>query len=788
MMTPDKDYTQLVNDNVSIYKPSRAGSGVEILGVKEVQEKFSVERPEQVIDILALWGDSSDNVPGAPGIGEKTSKRLIGRFGSVENLLKNVNMLSGKQRENLINFKDQILLSKELVTIKTDIPLEATLNTLEVREHNKEKLSELYIELEFRNLLNRLNNNFTEQKQSKQIDLFNSVKPESNTPQRDINYSFADTPFLRKNIIEKLQKCKKLSLFPVTKTNENNKIGKFSVLGFAFGVSNGESVYIAFPENENDVIKVLNELKPIFENTEINIIAHQLKNIVLFLKQHNINLKTKIFDTEVAHYLLEPEQKHDINLLREKYLDVKFGNIIQHEDLFGKKGKNDALNISVSLEKISHYACAQADVVFHLEETFLSLLQEKKTLDLFNLIEMPLIHSLVTMENNGVCVDKEILHDISEKLNKEILEIEHDIYKLANKEFNISSPKQLGIILFEDLNISEKPPRTKTKQYATGEDILVKYREKHPIINQILEYRSIKKLLSTYVDVLPNLVDPQTQRIHSTFKQTVTATGRLSSTNPNLQNIPIREERGKMIRKAFIPSDKEHVFFSADYSQIELRIMAHLSKDPNMLAAFRDNNEDIHRATAAKIFKITPEEVSDTMRSQAKTANFGIIYGISAFGLAQRLDIPRKDAKLLIENYFETFPDVKTFIEKSIETARANEYVETILGRRRNLPDINSKNAMVRSFAERNAVNAPIQGSAADIIKIAMIGIQQAFDENNLQSEMILQVHDELNFNVLKSEKDIVKDIVVHEMENAISLRVPLIATHSFGNNWLEAH
>jgi DNA polymerase-1 len=793
MMTPDKDFTQLVTDNIKIFKPSRSGSGSEILDVEKVNEKFGIKNPLQVIDILALWGDSSDNVPGAPGIGEKISKNLIGRFGSVENLLENVNKLSGKQRENIINNKEQILLSKKLVTIETKVKTEIELDELKYEEFNAEKLSELFLELEFKTLRERVLVNSKELQNKGQIDLFSStidsqqIKNEEKKEQIK-NYKLIDTEYLRSELIKELNKQSKIGIHFLIE-NPTESLNIFSTLaGMSLTYEHSSTYFVAFPNNRNETKKIINEFSAIFENNKTELIGHNTKSIKTVLEFFGLNLKNKLFDTEIAHYLIEPEQKHDLVSISKVYLS-SYTTLIDYQEEFNRTINKKNISIfNLMLDRLCNYACAMCDATFILSEVFIAEMKKMNLYELFISVEMPLVDVLAKMELTGMCIDTKKLEKISKSLQSEVQDIEKDIYAAAGSQFNIASPKQLGEVLFEKLKISNKPPLTKTKQYATGEEILLKYKNDHPIIDKILEYRGIKKLLNTYVDVLPKLINSETGRIHTTFNQTITATGRLSSINPNLQNIPIREERGKLVRAAFVACDKDHVFFSADYSQIELRIMAHLSRDKNMIDAFIKNKEDIHRATAAQIFKINENEVTDDMRTKAKTANFGIIYGISAFGLSQRLNISRSDAKELIDNYFESFPGVKEFMDKSIEIARKQEYVETILGRRRNLPDINSRNAVVRGYAERNAINAPIQGSAADIIKIAMINIHRRLIEEQLKSKMILQVHDELNFDVLKTELDSVREIVIYEMENAISLRVPLVVAYGEGNNWLEAH
>ncbi|MDD4234384.1 MAG: DNA polymerase I, partial [Bacteroidales bacterium] len=594
--------------------------------------------------------------------------------------------------------------------------------------------------------------------------------------------------YLRSELIKELNKKSKISIYFLIDNSSELLTIDSNLVGMALAYEKSKIYFVAFPDNKTETIEIIKEFAIIFENDNTELIGHDTKSIKTVLNFLGINLKNKFFDTEIAHYLIQPEQKHDLLSISKVYLAENAKLIDLQEDFNRSVSKKKISLFTSALDELSNYACAICEAIFNLNIIFITEMKKMNLYELFVSVEMPLVDVLAEMELTGMCINTSKLEEISKSLQTEVQDIENDIYSIAGSDFNIASPKQLGEILFEKLKISNKPPLTKTKQYATGEEILLRYKNEHPIIDKILDYRGIRKLLNTYVDVLPRLINPKTGRIHTTFNQTITSTGRLSSINPNLQNIPIREERGKLVRAAFVACDEEHVFFSADYSQIELRIMAHLSKDKNMIDAFIKNKEDIHRATAAKIFKVDEDKVNTEMRSKAKTANFGIIYGISAFGLSQRLNISRSDAKELIDSYFESFPGVKAFMDKSIEIARKNEYVETILGRRRYLPDINSRNAVVRGFAERNAINAPIQGSAADIIKIAMINIYTNFLHKNLKSEMILQVHDELNFNVLKSELEVVKEIVITEMQNAISLSVPLVVSYGLGSNWLEAH
>ena len=797
MMTPDKDYAQLVDQHIFMYKPRHMGNEVDILGVEEVKTKFKIEEPIQFIDILALWGDSADNIPGAPGIGEKTSQKLIANYGSIENLFEHLDDLKGKQKENIENNIEQIKLSKILATIDVSVPVTFDLEQMLIREPNIEQIKTLFTDLEFTNLFQRVAQLTTSEKSqsqkaesidSQQLDLFadNTEIQKASSLYATIedtkhNYILVDTDEKCQSLIEQLS-VQKSWCFD-TETTDLNAINA-ELVGISFSWKAHTAYYLPFPENQQEAQDLIHRFKTVFENENIEKIGQNIKYDILVLKNYNINVEGDLFDTMLAHYLLQPDMRHNMNFLAEYLLAYKPVSI---EELIGKKGKNQRTMRSVDLEKIKEYAAEDADITWQLAEKLRTELKKNYLLDLYYEIEMPLIPVLADMEYKGVSLDVDFLNNYSKTLQQRIVEIEKNIYLLAGEEFNIASPKQLGVILFDKLKITNKPPLTKTKQYKTGEDIIIKFRDKHEIIDKILSFRGLKKLLSTYVDALPLLVNSKTNRIHTSFNQTVAATGRLSSSNPNLQNIPIREAEGREVRKAFTASDNEHVFLSADYSQVELRLMAHLSQDTNMLEAFK-SGLDIHTATAAKILKKEISEITKEERSQAKSANFGIIYGISAFGLSQNVNISRSDAKKLIDGYFETYPNVKIFMDRSIEMARKQGYVKTLLGRKRNLKDINSQNAIVRGMAERNAINAPIQGTAADIIKLAMIHIHRAFKEHNLQSEMLIQVHDELNFNVLKSELEQVKKIVKTEMERAVQLSVPLDVEMGEGQNWLEAH
>ncbi len=806
MMTPDKDYAQLVSENIFMYKPRRSGSDVDILGVEEVKQKFSIENPLQVIDILALWGDSSDNIPGAPGIGEKTSKKLIKEFGSVENIIANVDKLKGRQKTSIEENTEQVLLSKDLATIRLDVPVEINAEDLKLQAPDINKITSIYEDIEFRRFLARtieFANSLSDEKievpkqepKSKpekkstqtnsgaiQGDLFaaagiETIQKEKNSI-KNVNHKYilVDNDEKLNLLISTLEQSNEFCFD--TETTSINAVSA-NLLGISFSVKEHEAFYLPVAGDVEFVKQKLKSVIKFFNDKSKLKIGQNIKYDIIVLSNYDIEVKGNLFDTMIAHYLIEPDLRHNLNYLSENYLDY---TPVKIEELIGKKGNMR----NVPVEIVSDYACEDADLTFQLMKKFLPQLKEKALYKLFEEIEMPLVQVLASMEIAGVSLDAKSVINYSETLKKELLSTQKKIYELAGKEFNIASPKQLGGVLFDDLKVVEKPKVTKTKQYKTGEEILVKLKDKHPIINEILEYRSLAKLISTYVEPLPLLINKKTNRIHTSYNQAVAATGRLSSTNPNLQNIPIREERGREIRKFFV-SKSDYVFVSADYSQVELRIMAHLSEDENMISAFK-NNEDVHTSTAAKIAKKTISEVSKEERAHAKSANFGIIYGISAFGLAENLSISRKDAKQLIDNYFETYPQVKQYMDNSISLAREKGYAETIFGRKRILKDIDSQNHMVRSIAERNAINAPIQGSSADIIKVAMINIHNKILENNLKSKMIMQVHDELNFDVHKDELEKMKEIIKYEMENAVKLKIPLTVDIGVGNNWFEAH
>lgn len=792
MMTPDKDYGQLVTEHVKMYRPKYGDKEFEVLGVEEVKEKYGLSSPTQVIDMLGLMGDSADNIPGCPGVGEKTATKLIQQFGSIENLLAGTDQLKGALKTKIENNREQIEFSKFLATIKTDVPIELDMEQLKKEEPDEEKLRSLFEELEFRTLLDR---KFKKENPQPAQDLFqgtlfadftaNSPEESKNSSltkynKGDFDYQLIDTEEKRKEIIDLFFTNDFLSLD--TETTGTDPISA-KLVGLSFSIRENQAFYVPIPQNDEEAQKIVNEFKPIYENEKILKIGQNIKYDLLVLQNYGVELKGKIFDTMIAHYLLQPELHHGMDYLAEVYLNYQ---TIHIEELIGSKGKNQKNMADLPPTAVYEYACEDADVTLKLKNVLEPLLKENDCDRLFWEIEMPLMPVLAYMERNGVCIDREGLKETSRLYTEEMNRIEKEIHELAGTDFNIASPKQVGEVLFDRLKIVDKPKKTKTGQYVTSEEVLESLRAKHPVVEKILEHRGLKKLLGTYIDALPKLVNPVTGHIHTSFNQTITTTGRLSSSNPNLQNIPVRNEYGKEIRKAFIP-EEGCLFFSADYSQIELRIMAHLSGDEHMIEAFR-NGQDIHAATAAKIFKKELDEVTKEERSKAKTANFGIIYGITAFGLAERMGVSRTEAKELIEGYFQTYPKVKEYMNRSIEMAREKGYTETVYHRKCHLRDINSHNAVVRGYAERNAINSPIQGSAADIIKIAMIRIYRRFREEQLRSKMILQVHDELNFSVYPEEKEKVQQIVIEEMESAYSMLVPLEADYGWGKNWLEAH
>ena len=793
MVTPDKDYAQLVSKNIFMYKPKRLGNEMEILGVEQVCENFQIQNPLQVIDVLGLMGDTSDNIPGCPGIGPKTAMKLVSEFGSVEGVYQNIDKLKGKQKESLEQFEEQVRMSRKLAEIILDVPVEFNEEDLILSEPNYKHLREIFLELEFRTLAEKILPNTPKVAQPapafEQGTLFSlgeQTQTESSGVHTDIhstnhNYHLVESDEKTDQLISQLER-QPAFCFDTETTGLDTQTDQ--LVGLSFSFRSGEAWYIPIPTDREKATSLVSKFKNVFANEDILKIGQNMKFDLLILSHYGIEVKGDYFDTMVAHYLIQPDLRHNLDYLSEIYLGYKK---VATEELIGKRGKNQLTMRQVDLEQIKEYACEDADITFQLKSQLDEALIKASVKNLFTGVEMPLLKVLVEMELAGLKIDPKVLDDYAVILRRQIVELENSIIELAGEHFNISSPKQLGYILFEKLMLDPKAKKTKTKQYSTGEEILVNLADKHPIVNKILEHRGLKKLLSTYVETLPKLINPRTGKIHSSFNQTIAATGRLSSTNPNLQNIPIRDENGREIRKAFIPSDNDHLFLSADYSQIELRIMAAVSGDKVMTEAFR-NGEDIHAATASKIFGIPISEVTSDMRRKAKTANFGILYGISAFGLSQRLNIPRGEAKQLIDDYFSNFAMVKNYMDAQLVLARKRGFVETIMGRKRYLSDINSANSAVRSFAERNAINAPIQGSAADIIKVAMINISQKFKEKGIQSKMILQVHDELNFDVLKSELEEVKEIVKYEMENAVELAVPLEVEMDAAENWLLAH
>lgn len=791
MLTPDKDYGQLVADNVYIYRP-RHGGGYEVMGPKEVQAKYGIASPLQVVDLLALMGDSADNFPGCPGVGEKTAAKLIGEFGSVENLIANTVQLKGKLREKVEGAVEDIKMSKFLATIRTDVPTDIRLDDLKVESPDEAKLDQIFTELEFNSFRKRMLNK-AEKKQKTdnlQLDFFAENPTDGPSVAENANFETLKTIPHEYQLIETEDEARRLYDFfrtnkilsLDTETTSTNAI-EAELVGLSFAVEERKAFYVAIPANREEALKIVAIFKPLYEDPEILKVGQNIKYDIEVLRHYGVEVAGPMFDTMIAHYLLQPELRHNMDYMAEVYLGYRTVHI---EELIGPRGRNQKNMRDLSPTDIYEYACEDADITLRLKNVLEPKLDEAGVALLFRDIEMPLVDVLADMELNGVCLDTEALHETSEVFNKRMTTIEQHIYELAGEQFNISSPRQVGDILFGKMKIVDKPKKTKTGQFVTSEEVLQQLRSKSPIIDEILNYRGLKKLLSTYVDALPKLINPRTGRIHTSFNQTVTATGRLSSSDPNLQNIPVRDDDGKEIRKCFIP-EPGCLFFSADYSQIELRIMAHLSEDENMIEAFREGF-DIHAATAARIWHKDISEVTPAERKKAKQANFGIIYGITTYGLAQRMDISNGEARDLIDGYFLTFPRVEAYMEQAKETARKQGYAETLFHRRRYLPDINSHNATVRGFAERNAINAPIQGSEADIIKVAMVRIHRRFKAEGIRSKMILQVHDELNFSVFPEEKEQVERIVVEEMQGAYKLRVPLVADAGWGKNWLEAH
>ena len=791
MLTPDKDYGQLVTDHVFIYRP-RHGGGYEVMGPEEVKAKYGIPSTQAVIDLLALMGDTADNFPGCPGVGEKTAVKLINEFGTVESLISRTEELKGALKTKVETHVEDIKMSKFLATIKTDVPIELKLDELKVSEPNEAELSKLLDELEFKTLAAKILKKT--EKVSKpvngQLDLFAEFTNEDPSEPEFSKFETLKTTTHNYQLVENEDDLLKLRDFFLTnkilsldtETTSTNSMDA-ELVGLSFSVKEHEAFYVPIPENREEAQKRVEIFRPVYENEEILKIGQNLKYDLEVLRNYGIVLKGKMWDTMIAHYLIQPELRHNMDYMAEIYLNYQTVHI---DELIGPKGKNQRSMRDLSPTDVYEYACEDADITLQLKNKLEAELQKYECEHLFYEIEMPLMPVLAEMEMNGVCLDTESLAETSKQFTQRMMDIEKRIYELAGEPFNIASPKQVGDILFEKLKIVEKPKKTKRGQYVTSEEVLQQLRHKHEIVELILDHRGLKKLLGTYIEALPKLINPRTGHIHTSFNQTITATGRLSSSDPNLQNIPIRGEDGKEIRKAFIP-EPGCLFFSADYSQIELRVMAHLSGDEQMIKVFREG-KDLHAATAANIYKKPIEEVTRDERTKSKRANFGIIYGITVFGLAERLDIPRDEAKMLIDGYFDTFPQVHQYMEESKEIARKQGYVTTLFGRRRYLPDINSANSVVRGFAERNAINAPIQGTAADIIKVAMIRIFNRFKKEGIQSKMILQVHDELNFSVYPEEKEKVERIVLEEMQGAFEMKVPLVADSGFGENWLEAH
>ena len=791
MLTPDKDYGQLVTQLANIYRP-RHGGGYEIMGPKEVCEKYGISSPTQVIDLLALMGDSADNFPGCPGIGEKTAAKLIGEFGSVDQLLSRTDELKGATQKKITEHVDDIRMSQFLATIRTDVPIELDMESLKLNEPDTEELTKIYTELEFKQLIKRLlkKTQKTVTPANAQLDLFAEFPADRAELPENVSFDTLKTVAHNYQLVENEEELRKLYDYFRTKQilsldTETTSTSPISaeLVGLSFAVKEFEAFYVPIPAEREKALQIVNIFKPLYEDPEILKVGQNLKYDLEVLRNYNVQLQGPLWDTMIAHYLIQPELRHNMDYMAEVYLNYK---TIHIDELIGPRGKNQRSMRDLPPSQVYEYAAEDADITLRLKNKLEPELKRFECEQLFYEIEMPLMPVLAEMEMNGVCIDTQSLKETSTILTTRMQDLERRIYELAGEQFNIASPKQVGEILFDKLKIVEKAKKTKTGQYVTSEDVLQMLRNKHEIVEDILEHRGLKKLIGTYIDSLPKLINPQTGHIHTSFNQTITATGRLSSSDPNLQNIPIRGEDGKEIRKAFIP-EPGCLFFSADYSQIELRVMAHLSKDQHMVEVFREG-KDLHAATAANIYKKPIGEVTRDERSKSKRANFGIIYGITVFGLAERLDIPRDEAKMLIDGYFETFPQVRDYMEQAKQSARQRGYVETLFGRRRYLPDINSANATVRGFAERNAINAPIQGTAADIIKVAMIRIFRRFKAEGVRSKMILQVHDELNFSVYPEEKELVEKIVIEEMQGAFDLAVPLVADSGFGQNWLEAH
>lgn len=792
MVTPDKDYAQLVRPGIFMRRPGHGAAGMEKLGPTEVCEKYGINNTDQVIDLLGLMGDTADNVPGCPGVGEKTAVKLINQFGSIDNLLENTDQLKGAMKKKVEENIEQIKFSKFLVTIKTDVPIQLDLDALRTTDANKDALRPIYENLEFRMFLKKMDGDVTEKQNNVNSwgALFDAQPPTAQEEEKEISFKTINNVPHSYKLIEteedaKLLRDKLLTFDTICLDTETTSIDaiRAKLVGLSFSVKKGEAWYVAVPRETEAAQHMVQIFSSIYENDKILKVGQNLKYDLTVLANYGIQLKAPLFDTMLAHYLVQPELRHNMDYLAEIYLNYQ---TIHIDTLIGPKGKNQKNMADLAPADICDYACEDADITLQLMEPLKTEMEKNQLTRVFHEIEMPLMPVLAQMERNGVRLDTEALSETGEQFRQRMQQLESEIYELAGHPFTITSPRQVGEVLFDELKLNEKAKKTKSGQYSTGEEVLEAIKHKHPIVEKILAHRALKKLISTYIDALPKLINPATGRIHTSFNQAVTATGRLSSSNPNLQNIPVRGDDGREIRKAFVP-EPGCIFFSADYSQIELRIMAHLSADEHLVNDFRCGR-DIHAATAARIFHKPIEEVSRDERRKAKTANFGIIYGISAFGLAERMEVSRTEAKELITNYFETYPRVKEYMQTSVERARELGYIVTEFGRRRYLPDITSRNAVVRGYAERNAVNAPIQGTAADIIKIAMVRIAQRFEAEGIQSKMILQVHDELNFSVLPEEFDRVKNIVIQEMEGAYTMSVPLLADCGEGKNWLEAH
>ncbi len=803
MVTPDKDFAQLVSENIFMYRPARMGNGIEIWGIPEVQAKFEIERPEQVIDYLGMMGDAVDNIPGLPGVGDKTAKKFLKEYGSIESLLENTHEIKGKLKEKIEANKELGLLSKKLATILLDVPVTFQAEAYELTSPDEKAVNDLFEELEFRRMADNFKKLFKPSEtdaaktpsepsnKGQQFDLFASPGSGTITDSSIDNrkgqkttqhwYQYVNSKLAAKKLLKKLLQQKSVCFD--TETTSINAL-EAELVGIAFSWSKGKGYYLALPENRAEVLEILEPFKSFFEHSEIEKIGHNLKYDLKVLRNYDVRVNAPLFDTMIAHYLINPDMRHNMDTLAETYLNYSAQSITE---LIGKKGKNQGTMREVPLEKQTEYAVEDADITLQLKKHFQEEMTAAKTLELYQKVELPLVSVLTSMECEGINLDVPFLKSLSFSLTEDIQKLEATIFEVAGEAFNLASPKQLGLILFDKLKLIDKPKKTKTGQYSTAEDVLSYLAKDHPIIGEILDWRSLQKLQNTYVDALPNEIDSKTRRVHTVYNQAVASTGRLSSNNPNLQNIPIRTERGKQVRKAFIPRDDNHLLLAADYSQIELRIIAALSGDQEMLSAFQ-NNEDIHRTTAAKVFNVPLKDVTREQRSNAKTVNFGIIYGVSAFGLSQQTNLNRNESKELIETYYATYPKLRAYIQDQINFARDHGYVSTVLGRRRYLKDINSQNAIVRGAAERNAVNAPIQGSAADIIKLAMIAIQDRLQNEKWKSKMLLQVHDELVFDVPKEEVNALREMVKSEMENAFEINVPLVVDVGVGNNWLEAH